>query len=364
MKEKNIKLGLILLGLVILSAFIFINREDKKGKINEPHDNPLYNEEVNNEPIVNEDEDKYNSSDNPADDERANELFRSAYDGYIDNVEFGIGDDAGKVVEKWGEPNSKGYIYGGLYLQYDKAIFYTNGYIEDDNYIYGNISMIDTGETYGIKEGMIIEEAIELLGIPDGEDIYDELRDYGEGIYYPKFYYYAGDYTISIVYDPETKLIKYIQLDDYRPEPDIGREGFAGLNEREKEVYEDFTIGFDENVLNGMSPLSVMKIYIHALMEGNYEAEWELYTKEEDQLGWDKEYHMAIPEEDRPKNFDHYRNPVNIKLTYSEDYKYASISWEDRYLDEYDGFGNPFRYSFSLVRSEDYIWKVSFLPMQ
>lgn len=356
MKEKNIKISLILLGLVLLSAviFIFTNRENIIGNQNEPRDNPAYNENENN---------NGNSSLNPVDEE-FNEFLRAAYDGCIDNVEFGIGSDATKIVEEWGEPLSKGYIYGGLYLHYDKATFYTNGYIENSNYIYGNIGMIDTVESYGVKEGMVIEEVLDVLGTPDGVDIYDELREYGEGIYYPRLYYYAGDYTISIIYDPDTRLTKYIQLDDYRPGPDIGREGFIGLNERENEIYEEFIIDFDEDVLYGMSPLSVMKIYIHALMEENYEAEWELYTKEEYQLGWNKEYHMAIPKEDRPSNFDHYKNPINIKLLYSDDYKYASISWQDRYLDEYDGSGNPFRYSFCLVRDKGRIWKVSFMPMQ
>jgi len=341
MEEKSISIRFVILGIIFLLIVIFIFTEYSMGNYKAPGNNIIYNE-----------------------DNEYNELFKSAYDGYIDNVEFGIGDDAAEIVGKWGEPLSKGYIYGGLYLQYDKVTFYTNGYIEDSNYIYGNISMIDTIETYGIKGGMAIEDVINVLGIPNGEDIYDELRAYGEGIYYPRLYYYAGDYTISIIYDPETKLTKYIQLDDYRPEPDIGREGFAGLNERENEVYEKFITDFEENILYGMSPLSIMKIYIHALMEENYEAEWELYTKEEGQIGWDKEYHMLIPNKDRPKNFDHYKNPVNIKLTYSEDNEYASISWEDRYLEEYDGLGNPFRYSFNLVRSKDNIWKVLFMPMR
>lgn len=363
MKGKGIKLGLILLALAILSVLILTNRDGKIDEYDEPDDNPVYNEEGNYESIVNEDEDEGSNSDIPAD-EGTNELLIAAYDGLLDDVEFGIGDDAIELVKKWGEPISKGYMYGGLYLHYDKAVFYTDGYIEDDTYFYGNIVMMETAESYGIKKGMPIEEARELLGNPDGEDVYDELREYGEGVYYPRLYYYAGDYTISLIYEPETKFIKYIRLDGYRPETDIGREGFIGLNETEKKVYEEFIVDFDEEVLNGISPLSIMKIYIHALMEENYEAEWELYTKEENQLGWDKEHHMAIAKEDRPRDFSHYQNPVNIRLTYGEDYKHVSISWEDRYLDEYDGFGNPFRYSFSLVRGKGYIWKVSFLPMQ
>lgn len=51
-------------------------------------------------------------------------------------------------------------------------------------------------------------------------------------------------------------------------------------------------------------------------------------------------------------------------LNYDENYKYAYISWEDKYLEEYDGSGNPFRFSFSLVNGGDRIWKVAFRPMQ
>ena len=84
---------------------------------------------------------------------------------------------------------------------------------------------------------------------------------------------------------------------------------------------------FNDNKLNGYTPMNIMKIWIHALREGNYEAEWELFTKEEKQLGWDKEDHMGQKKDRRVGDFDAYKNPVNIEVNYGANYEYACISW-------------------------------------
>lgn len=136
------------------------------------------------------------------------------------------------------------------------------------------------------------------------------------------------------------------------------------LSSEELDAYNNFTTTYDEEELRGLEPISVMKLYIHASMEKSYETEWELYMKRDNQLGWDKEYHMNIPDSDRMTDYSVFENAVNIDISYSGDDQYAVITWEDEYLEEYDSSGNPYRYGFSLVKSEEGIWKVSFLPMQ
>lgn len=284
---------------------------------------------------------------------------------FIDNVEFGLGDTAEELVDKWGPPLEVDYIYGGLYLKYEDVVFYTDGYINDDKtYSYGTIGTIESLEGYGVKSGMSIDESREILGEPDGMGIFDELKDYGEGIIHPTDFYYRDEYTISIPYDKDTKQVQYISLGTYRPTPDILGSGFLDLTDIEIDLYEDYIIDFDDNKLKGYTPMNIMKIWLHALKERNYEVEWELFTKEEKQLGWDKEYHMGLRKDRREGDFDAYKNPVNIEVNYGDNYEYAYISWEDKYLEEYDGSGNPFRYSFGLVSGGDGIWKVAFLPMQ
>lgn len=135
-------------------------------------------------------------------------------------------------------------------------MFYTDGYInEDKTYFYGNIGTIEAKESYGIKAGMTIYESREILGTPDGKSIFDELKEYGEGIVYPADFYYMGDYTISIPYDPDTKLVHYIRLGTYRESPDILGSEFLELTDIEKDVYKDYILDFDENKINGCTPM-------------------------------------------------------------------------------------------------------------
>ncbi len=282
---------------------------------------------------------------------------------YLDNIEFGIGDSTGELIEKWGPPLEVDYIHDGLYLKYENVVFYTDSYLNDDKtYSDGTIGTIEANEGYGVKSGMTIEESREILGEPDGMDIFDELKEYGEGIIHPSDYYYRDQYTIRIPYDKDTKKIHHISLGTFRRTPDIIGKGFIELTDWEMSIYEDYRLDFDENKLNGLNPINVMKMWIHALQENDYETQWELFTKEEKQLGWDKEQHI---EQSRVKeDFSEFENPINIEVNYDDDYKYASISWEDKYLEEHDGTGNLFRFSFLLVKGRDRIWKVAFRPMQ
>ena len=305
-------------------------------------------------------------------DRKLNDKLKLAYEGLIDDVEFSINTSAEDIIHKWGEPRGRGFMRdGGLFLSYDDIIFHTNGHLNSDNgyniYNYGDIVGIIVKESYGIKFGMDIDDVKDILGKPHGETVYDSMRRDGEGIVKPKLYYYVGDYTVTIPYDEKTKEVLYIKLGSYRDYPDITRKGFLELNNLEKEVYESYIIDFDENKLRGLGPISIMKMYLHAGKEKNYEGEWELYIKEENYVVWDKEYHMSIPKDDRTKDFSQYENPVNIRVDYRDfELLEAVVSWEDKYADpdSYDGHGNPFRYPFSLIRNSNGIWKVQFLPIQ
>lgn len=284
---------------------------------------------------------------------------------YLDNIEFGIGDSAEELVDEWGLPIEVDYINGGLYLKYKDAIFYTDGYINDDKtYHYGSINAIDAEKGFGINSGMTIEQSREYLGWPDARDIFDELKEFGEGILPSTDYYYRDGYTISIPYDKDTKQVKYIRLDAYRLIPDIIGSGFLELSNTEIDNYNNFIVDFNQKQIQTNSPISIMKLWIHARMEENYEAEWELYSKEEKVLGWDKEEHMKNTKDIVPGDFAEFKNPINIEVKYSDDYSIATVSWEDKYLDKYDAFGNPFRYTFDLYRSEDSRYRVAFRPMQ
>ena len=350
MKNKKVLILITSLVLIILVAIIVFTQNNKPEKI-------LSNNENTGDENLN---DESAPGIHPAD-----KVDISSTHRFIDNIEFGIGDSTEELVEKWGPPLEVDYIYGGLYLKYENVVFYTDSYLNDDKtYSNGTIVIIEANEAYGVKSGMTIEESRKVLGEPDAMGIFDELKDYGEGIIHSSDYYYRDHYTISIPYDKDTKEIHYISLGTFRRTPDIIGSGFLDLTDIEIDLYEDYVIDFDDNKLNGYTPMNIMKIWLHALREKNYEAEWELFTKEEKQLGWDKEYHMNLRVDQRVGDFDAYKNPINIEVNYGDNYEYAVISWEDKYLEEYDGFGNPFRFGFNLVNGGDRIWKVAFRPMQ
>ena len=352
MKSKNpIILITSIVLIILISNIIFTQNGNLEPKDVISENDNLEIENLNNEVVIEE----------PSIDE----VEMLSIHKFIDNIEYGIGDSAEILVDKWGSPLEVDYIYGGLYLKYEDYVFYTDGYInEDETYCYGNIITIEADKSYGIKSGITIEESRKVLGEPDGMDIYDELKEYGEGILPSTDFYYRDDYTISIPYDKETKQVNYIRLGTYRPTPDIIGSGFIELTDIERDIYEDYIIDFDEDKINGCTPMNVMKLWLYALQEKNYEAEWELFTKGEMHLGWDKKYHLENLTGDREFDPSVFQNPVNIRVTYDENYKFASISWEDKYLEEYDASGNPFRFSFGIINGGDRIWKVAFTPMQ
>lgn len=349
--KKSIILLTSLVLIILIATFIFTQTNKLGPEVVLFENGKVGNEILDSEPVIDK---------QPTDGADISSVHR-----FIDKIEFGIGDNAEELVEKWGLPLEVDYIYGGLYLKYEDVVFYTNGYITDDKtYFYGTIVTIEAKEGFGVKSGMLIVESRAILGEPDGMDIFDELKESGEGTLPSTDFYYRDDYTISVLYDKDTKQVYYVRLGAYRPTPDIVGGGFLELTDMEKDIYEDYILDYDDNKINGCTPMNIMKLWLYSLQENDYKAEWELYTKEENQFGWDQEYHMEIPDEHRMKDFSVFVNPVNIEVNYDENYKYATIIWEDKYLKEYDGSGRPSRYGFSLVKAKDRIWKVSFIPMQ
>lgn len=129
------------------------------------------------------------------------------------------------------------------------------------------------------------------------------------------------------------------------------------LNNEELQIYNKFKQHYNEEVLRDVEPLSICKMYFYAGYNKDYETEYELYIKGEEWLGWSKEEHMSIPDNERIKDFIEFKNVEDLKAEVKEDS--AVITWK------YDGDNeDEFRYGFNLVKNKDGIWKVSFMPMQ
>lgn len=131
----------------------------------------------------------------------------------------------------------------------------------------------------------------------------------------------------------------------------------------EEARYEEFRASYDDGSLNGLGPLSVCKLYLHASLAEDYETTYELYTKNEKYVQWSKEEDRNFPKSDRMKDFGVYRDVYDLNIGYTESgEKHAIITWKSRngYSDEKLG---AYTYGFSLVKDGE-IWKVNFMPIQ
>ena len=64
---------------------------------------------------------------------------------------------------------------------------------------------------------------------------------------------------------------------------------FTQLTLYEQEKYEEFKSSYNDDILAGLKPISICKMYLHASVVKDYETEYELYTTNEAYVLWSKE---------------------------------------------------------------------------
>ncbi|PKM70276.1 MAG: hypothetical protein CVU93_02900, partial [Firmicutes bacterium HGW-Firmicutes-18] len=80
-------------------------------------------------------------------------------------------------------------------------------------------------------------------------------------------------------------------------------ESFMNLTDNELNAYNSFKENYNDMALTGLSPLSIMKLYLYAVKTKDYDTQYELYTKDENQVMWTKEEHLSIPDNHRINDF-------------------------------------------------------------
>ncbi|MGN7409246.1 hypothetical protein [Sporosarcina sp. SAFN-010] len=131
------------------------------------------------------------------------------------------------------------------------------------------------------------------------------------------------------------------------------------LNTAEQNVYSAFKKDLDTQHLVGLSPMSVAKLYIHASYLGDRKVEYALYTDQEEFIQWSQEEDQAIPESDRgiPEQLTkQYRN--------FEEGRFLQTSKIEGYIEYYPNSKNEPPSGFQLIKNEDGIWQVAFMPIQ
>ena len=161
-------------------------------------------------------------------------------------------------------------------------------------------------------------------------------------------------------------------------EPEIN---LLELSDQERVMYDNFRLDYKETHLAGLQPISICKLYLHAMVIEDYETQYEFYIQHEKYLGWTKERHLKDIEDYRNSSFiseerkeeiaewnrELFRRAENIQVIYYHNHNSgldeAVIKFISR-IDEVIGTEHEeFPYNFILVKNQNGIWKVRFKPM-
>lgn len=128
------------------------------------------------------------------------------------------------------------------------------------------------------------------------------------------------------------------------------------LSAKEEVVYSNFQKDLDLIHLSELEPISIAKLYVKASFDKTYDVQYALYTDREGYVQWSKEEDEKIPEFDRgseEQNIKQFKNIDKGTFVQTSDY--------EGYI-EYDS--DEGTNGFQMIKNEDGVWQVSFLPIQ
>lgn len=129
------------------------------------------------------------------------------------------------------------------------------------------------------------------------------------------------------------------------------------LTDEEQTAYEKFSLDFNEEHLRNLDPISIAKLYVYADSENNQEVAYALYTDREGYVQWTKEEHLEMTkteEHSEEKILEAYNGLPDGEFLEDED-------GESGYIKFYNANGMM---GFQMIKDEDGIWNVSYMPIQ
>ncbi|SES45726.1 RNA polymerase subunit sigma [Psychrobacillus sp. OK032] len=128
------------------------------------------------------------------------------------------------------------------------------------------------------------------------------------------------------------------------------------LTAKEEEAYINFQKDLNTIHLSELEPISIAKLYVKAGFDKKYDVEYALYTDREEYIQWSKEVDEEIPESHRGSDEQIIKQFKNIdKGTFVQTSDYEGYIEYD--LDEGTN-------GFQMIKNEDGVWQVSFMPIQ
>ncbi len=131
------------------------------------------------------------------------------------------------------------------------------------------------------------------------------------------------------------------------------------LTKEEQRIYTDFQKDLNERHLINLELISVAKIYVQSELDENYDVTYALYTDRKDYIQWSKEEDAKINKSNRATKkqlLEIFTNIDKGEFIQTGDYR--------GYI-EYESSKDPeSKNGFQMVKDEDGIWNVGFMPIQ
>ncbi|MFD1356333.1 hypothetical protein ACFQ4X_00375 [Fictibacillus halophilus] len=131
------------------------------------------------------------------------------------------------------------------------------------------------------------------------------------------------------------------------------------LTPEEEVIYQKFLQDLDEKHLKDIDPITIAKLYVQAKLDKRYDAAYALYTDREGYIQWTKDDDERIPESDRGTIMQTLTTFNNIDLG-----NFIPDGEHDGYIEYEASKSADAKSGFKMIKDEDGIWNVAFMPIQ
>ena len=128
------------------------------------------------------------------------------------------------------------------------------------------------------------------------------------------------------------------------------------LSDEEKNAYNNFQLDFNLEHLRKLEPISIAKLYVRTIVDKKYDVQYALYTDREEYIQWSKEDDEKIPLSDRASSEQVVKQFKNLDKG-----EFIQTNDIEGYIKYDSGEGKR---GFKMIKNEDGIWQVAFLPIQ
>lgn len=131
------------------------------------------------------------------------------------------------------------------------------------------------------------------------------------------------------------------------------------LTDEESEAYASFSENLGQEILRSLSPMSIAKIYVQAILDEKDEVRYELYTDRPDYIMWTKEEDEQFSKQDRGN-----RRLTEETYNHLAEGEFVETGEDEGYIKYYRSKDPDSLMGFNLIRNENGIWQVAFMPIQ